>query len=215
MLEPAQFIPVAEEIGVIRELDRWALARGARQMVRWRRTAPGLRLAVNVSARHLGLHGFPEDAAQILARAGLPPQAFTLEVTEAALTTDPDAARAHLWALRELGVRISLDDFGAGASALSHLRSFPVDELKIDRSFVEAAHRGPDDLALLRGVVDLGRALRLTTVAEGVEEAGQLATLRDLGCEYGQGYLFARPLAEAAVGPWLAGQGLDMQRSAS
>jgi len=187
------------------------LERGAERVVVWRRAAPGLRLSVNVSARQL-VRQFPADVAEVLARTGLPGRALTLELTETALMADPESALAQLDELRELGVQISMDDFGTGYSALSYLRSFPVDEVKIDRSFVADVNRGADDLALVRAVIDLGQALRLRTVAEGIEDTEQLATLRGLGCRYGQGHLLARPLDEDAVEAWLGELAQDTER---
>ena len=211
LIMPAQFIPIAEETGVIRELGRWVLERGAERVAEWRRAVPDLRLSVNVSARQL-VRQFPEDVAAVLARTGLPGRALTLELTETALMADPESALVQLDELRELGVLISMDDFGTGYSALSYLRSFPVDEVKIDRSFVADVNRGADDLALVRAVIDLGQALRLRTVAEGIEDAEQLATLRGLGCSYGQGHLLSRPLEENAVAGWLADLAGDGER---
>ncbi|MDQ1288524.1 MAG: hypothetical protein QG622_2089 [Actinomycetota bacterium] len=204
-ISPTEFIPVAEETGVIRDLGRWALERSARAVAEWRRTLPGLRLSVNVSPRQIGVRRFPEEVAEILARTGLPGRALTLELTETALMNDPENVPGHLEQLRDLGMRIAIDDFGTGYASLSYLRRFPVDELKIDRSFVEDVTRSPNDLALVRAVVDLARALRLLTVAEGIGRPEQLSVLRELGCGFGQGFLLARPLDPEDVVPYLSG----------
>jgi diguanylate cyclase (GGDEF)-like protein len=202
---PTEFIPVAEETGVIRDLGRWALERSARQIGEWRRVIPGLRLSVNVSARQIGARRFPDEVAEILGRTGLPGDALTLELTETALMNDLDSVPRNLEDLRGLGVQVAVDDFGTGHASLAYLRRFRVDELKIDRSFIEDVTRSPHDLALVRAVIDLAGALRLRTVAEGIGRADQLATLRDLGCGFGQGFLLARPLDPDVVVPYLSG----------
>ncbi|MBT8225241.1 MAG: EAL domain-containing protein [Dactylosporangium sp.] len=199
---PSEFISIAEETGIIRELSRWVLEQSARQASEWRKAIPGLCLNVNVSARQIGFRRFPAEVAEILAGTGLPSHALTLELTETALMLDPEAALSHLRELRELGVQVSVDDFGTGYSSLSYLRNFPVDEVKIDRTFVAHMDRSADDLTLVRAIVDLGRSLRLQTVAEGIENTRQLTTLRELGCGLGQGYLLAQPMNPPDVQPY-------------
>jgi predicted signal transduction protein with EAL and GGDEF domain len=196
---PMEFITLAEESTLIVELGRWALQEGARQIAQWRHEFPALRLNLNVSPRQLLDRDFVPHVAEVLHTEGVPAAAVTLELTETAMMKDPDNAAHQMRQLKELGVKLAVDDFGTGYSSLSYLRRFPVDELKIDRSFVGSMHHNPEDLAVVRTVIELGRALRLQTVAEGIEDADQLAVLRRLGCHLGQGYHLARPLPAHAA----------------
>lgn len=198
-IAPSDFIPIAEETGIIRDLGRWVMEESARQTGVWRGSMPELRLNVNVSARQIGSRRFSAEVAEILARTGLPGSCVTVELTETALMFDPQAAHTQLAELRDLGIQVSVDDFGTGYSSLSYLRKFPLDEVKIDRGFVMHMDRSPDDLTLVRAVIDLARSLRLRTVAEGIENAHQLETLRQLGCDLGQGYHLARPMEPSAA----------------
>jgi EAL domain-containing protein (putative c-di-GMP-specific phosphodiesterase class I) len=156
-------------------------------------------MSVNVSGRQLQQPGFAADVAAVLGSTGLAPELLTLELTESVLMQDAEAATAVLVELKTLGVRLAIDDFGTGYSSLNYLRRFPIDELKIDRSFVASLHDGPAQSAVVLSILRLGETLRLETVAEGIEEPSQLAVLRDLGAAFGQGYLFGRPLEPAAV----------------
>ncbi len=170
-------------------------------------------MSVNLSARQLADPRVVFRVAAALDRAGLDPAKLVLEMTESVLVEDPEIAAARLSDLRRLGVRLAIDDFGTGYSSLSYLRQFPVDIIKIDRSFINAITDRSQVPAIVRGLLDLGRTLELATVAEGIEGRDQLASLRDEHCDYGQGYLFAHPLsaedAEALVArgdaaPWPA-----------
>ncbi|GAA3344462.1 hypothetical protein GCM10020358_47820 [Amorphoplanes nipponensis] len=190
---PADFIPIAEESGLIVEIGQWVLETSAAQAAAWRQVRPELTLNVNVSGHQLMHPRFAADVTRALAVAGLPSSAMTLELTESVLMSDPQAAVASLAGLRELGVRLSIDDFGTGYSSLAYLRELPVDELKIDRAFIARAELTGEDLALVRTIVDLGHILGLRVVAEGIENAAQLDALRRLGCCYGQGYHLCRP----------------------
>ncbi len=196
LVPPNEFIPVAEDTGLILPLGRWVLAQACRQVQAWRAsgTSPQLRLAVNLSARQLSEQGLPETVAAVLRSTELPAGSLTLEVTESMLMEDPDASIAVLERLSNMGVHIAVDDFGTGYSSLSYLRRLPVDELKIDRSFVSGIATNTDDLAIVRAVISLAHSLGLGTLAEGVETREQLDRLRDLGCERAQGYLFSRPV---------------------
>ncbi len=196
LIGPAEFVPIAEESGLITAIGRWVLEEACRQAGTWQ-GAPngrGFDLSVNLSGRQIEDPGVVDDVRRALEASGLPPQRLTLEITESVLMHDVDATIATLQRLRDLGVRLAIDDFGTGYSSLSYLRRLPVDILKIDRSFVAGVDDGPDEAALVKSIVSLGRSLRLETVAEGIEEPGQLAELRSLGTRLGQGYLFARPL---------------------
>jgi diguanylate cyclase (GGDEF)-like protein len=199
-IAPDEFIPVAEETGLIEKLDRWVMSRACSDAAALRAggTLPAdAYMAVNVSAGHLAQPGFEASVRAAVREAGLPATALVLEVTESAVMRDPDAARVTLESLRALGVRVSIDDFGTGYSSLAYLRRLPVSSLKIDRSFVRHLSDNADDRAIVTAVIDLARALNITTTAEGIETDSDLALLRRLGCTAGQGYLWspAVPLA--------------------
>jgi diguanylate cyclase (GGDEF)-like protein/PAS domain S-box-containing protein len=202
---PAEFIPVAEETGLIVPLGRWVLERACRQAAASDQdTATRLTMSVNVSARQIQEPGFVDEVGRVLAATGLAPERLTLELTESVLMQDVEATATTLDALKSLGVRLAIDDFGTGYSSLSYLRRFPIDELKIDRSFVATMTSGPDQSALVRSILRLGETLHLQTVAEGIEQPDQLAELRTLGAGFGQGYFFARPLTPEALSAFLA-----------
>jgi diguanylate cyclase (GGDEF)-like protein/PAS domain S-box-containing protein len=206
LIPPAEFIPIAEQTGLIVPLGTWVLEAACRQAQRWR-SVPGhqqLVLSVNLSMHQLAEPTVVEQVAAVLARTGLPAEALRLEVTESAVMADADAARQRLEALRQLGVGLAIDDFGTGYSSLSQLRRFPVDTLKVDRSFVLALTEDPAAAALLQAVTALGAALGLAVTAEGVETAAQLVRVRELGCDRGQGYYFARPVPAPAMTELLA-----------
>ncbi len=194
---PDQFIPVTEETGLINELGRWVLREAAGQLAGWRRLLPDLTMSVNISARQIVDARFVSDVTEALDAAGLDGTALTLELTETVLMTDPQKALKNLQLLKEYGLSLSVDDFGTGYSSLSYLRQFPVDQVKIDRSFVNGVTRSSEDRAVARAIVDLGRALHLQVVAEGIETAAQLRALVRAGCHLGQGYHLYRPMPPA------------------
>jgi diguanylate cyclase (GGDEF)-like protein/PAS domain S-box-containing protein len=197
---PTDFIPVAEETGLILPLGRWVLERACTQAATWNAISPHpITMSVNVSGRQLQQPGFVGEVAEVLATTGLAPHLLTLELTESVLMHDAEAATAMLVELKALGLRLAIDDFGTGYSSLNYLRRFPIDELKIDRSFVASLQDGPAQAAVVLSILRLSETLHLETVAEGIEERSQLTALRDLGAELGQGYLFARPLDPAAM----------------
>ena len=203
---PTEFIPVAEETGLIVALGRWVLEEACRQARAWdEETVSVLTMSVNVSARQIHEPGFVEEVARVLAATGLAPERLTLELTESVLMQDVEDTATTLGFLKDLGVRLAIDDFGTGYSSLSYLRRFPIDELKIDRSFVATMNAGPDQSALVRSILKLGETLHLETVAEGIEQADQLAELQTLGAGLGQGYYFAKPLTPEAFSVFLAG----------
>jgi diguanylate cyclase (GGDEF)-like protein len=205
LISPATFIPIAEETGTIVELGRWVLRESCRQAALWRAsTDPQLGLSVNVSGRQLTDGRFADDVAAVLAETGLPAQALTLELTETVLMDDPADSHQRLSELKRLGVRLAIDDFGTGYSSLAYLRQFPVDELKIDKSFIDTIGAADEDLAIVRTVIELARILGLRTTAEGIETKLQADLLRRLDCTSGQGYYFARPLDVATVAGFLA-----------
>ncbi|UQU61397.1 EAL domain-containing protein [Couchioplanes caeruleus] len=209
LLGPYRFIASAEANGLIVPLGRWVLRQACRQLAAWRHETPeaaNLRMNVNLSARQFQDDGLVADVAAAIADAGIPAGALTLEITESMLMEDVAAAIDTLGALRGLGVRLAIDDFGTGYSSLNYLKQLPVDIIKIDRTFVEQVDTDADDVALVDAVVGLGQALRLQTVAEGIETDEQWLRLRQIGCDQGQGYLFGRPGAPSAVTEMLARQ---------
>lgn len=210
---PTEFIPLAEENGLIVQIGRWVLIEACREAQAWQGlSAAQLTISVNLSGRQLEEPSLVEDVASALAQAGLDPKLLTLEITESVLLRDVDVVIARLKALKQLGVRLSIDDFGTGYSSLSYLRQLPVDELKIDRSFVAGADGGKGGLALVRSIVSLSQTMGLDTVAEGIEGVSQLDGLRSVGARLGQGYLFARPMESRAIHELLAGGAVPWAR---
>jgi diguanylate cyclase (GGDEF)-like protein/PAS domain S-box-containing protein len=199
LLPPAEFIPIAEDNGMIGAIDLWVLEQACRQMVRWNQEqdGPGF-VAVNVSSRLFGRGELDLRVAQVLAETGLDPAQLELEVTESAVMEDPAAALSLLTRLRALGVRLAIDDFGTGYSSLARLKRLPVHKLKLDQSFVRGLPNDTEDAAIARAVIALGHSLGLKVLAEGIEDAEQVDFLRNLGCDYGQGYHFGRPQPAAA-----------------
>jgi diguanylate cyclase (GGDEF)-like protein/PAS domain S-box-containing protein len=207
LISPADFIPLAEETGLIVPIGQWVLSEACLQARLWQRefpSAPDLVMSVNLSPRQFQHPALVEDIARILRDSGLAPERLELEITEGAVMEDADAARATLQKLRDIGISLAIDDFGTGYSSLGYLKRFPVNVLKIDQSFVRGLGHDTQDLAIVRGVIALARSLNLSVTAEGIETFEQLAHLRDLGCNHGQGYLLSRPLDSAALGHLLA-----------
>jgi diguanylate cyclase (GGDEF)-like protein/PAS domain S-box-containing protein len=203
---PTEFISVAEETGLIIPLGRWVLQQACGQARLWDTVRPDrpLSMSVNVSGRQVVEAGFVQSVAEVLAETRLDPSRLALEFTEGVLMRDTDATTTTLHELKGLGVRLAIDDFGTGFSALNYLRLFPIDILKIDGSFVASMSAGPDQRAVVRAILRLGETLHLSTVAEGIEDAGQLADLRALGATLGQGYYFARALTAQEIGVMLS-----------
>ncbi len=202
LIGPSEFVHLAEETRLIRPLGRWVLLEACRQAVEWSATIPDggdLTMSVNLSAQQLQEPDFVGDLREILEHTGLPPQQLVLEMTETVMFHDTLTTLSRLEAIRDLGVRIAIDDFGTGYSSLGYLRRFRVDILKIARDFIGPAER-EEEWAFASAIVALGRSLGVTMVAEGIEEPGQLARLIELGCELGQGYLFARPARAGDIG---------------
>ena len=200
ILVPDSFIPIAEETGLIVPIGRWVLETACEQGAAWRRRGHQLSISVNVSARQLERDHLIDDVREALRVTGLDPASLTLEITETALMRHPDAAAQRLLALKALGVLIALDDFGTGYSSLAYLRQFPVDALKIDRSFISGAAASHESSnALIHTLVQLGKTLGVTTLGEGIEDQAQLEHLQHEQCDLGQGFLLARPITAAAV----------------
>ncbi|MDP8937965.1 MAG: EAL domain-containing protein [Actinomycetota bacterium] len=216
LLGPGDFIPQAEESGLIVPLGRSVLDQACVQAVAWERgPAQGrpLSISVNVSARQLAHPGWAEEVAEVLDQTGMEPRRLALEITESVLMADPDTTATRLEELRRLGVRIAIDDFGTGYSSLGYLRRLPVDVLKIDKTFIDGVAQGPHESALARAVIKLASTLKLEAVAEGVSTAEQVQALRRLRCPYGQGFHFARPQPAEAVPGLLASGPLGTENS--
>jgi len=197
MISPAEFIPVAEDIGLIVGIGEWVLRQACTEAVNW---PDGIKVAVNLSPVQFRSRNLVQVVIAALAHSGLSPLRLELEITESIFLAETEANLAILHQLRELGVRISMDDFGTGYSSLSYLRSFPFDKIKIDRSFVKDLAQRPDCGAIVKAISGLGRSLNITTTAEGVETIDQLDWLRAEGCNEVQGFLFspAKPAADIA-----------------
>jgi diguanylate cyclase (GGDEF)-like protein len=195
-VSPAEFIPLAEETGLIVELGQWVLDSACRQLKQWEGDARNgsLPIAVNVSARQFHLPDFVERVKRSLALSGANPARLKLELTESLLLENVDGVIARMAQLHQLGVRFSLDDFGTGYSSLSYLKRLPLDQIKIDQSFVRDLPGDPNDAAIVRAIITMGQSLGLNVIAEGVETREQQAFLSLHGCVCYQGYLFARPL---------------------
>ncbi|MBC2904415.1 EAL domain-containing protein [Streptomyces cupreus] len=207
---PEVFVPVAEETGLIRPIGAWVLREACRHGRHWHDTVPkaeALSVAVNISGRQLKDHRFPDTVRQILHETAFPPASLVLEITESTLVTDAETTSPHIRALRDLGVRVSIDDFGTGYSSLAYLRDLPTDTVKIDQSFVLRGG-GDVDTSLIQAILQVGDALDLDVIAEGIETPHQAQRLHSLGCLYGQGFYYSPPLAPKALEAYLTTQAI-------
>ena len=204
LLPPGAFIAAVEQTGLIGPLTRHVLERSIAQCATWRLEGNDLSVAVNLSVRNLLDPGLPGQISALLDTYGLPASALQLEITESMIMSDPERALAIVGRLSELGVRLSVDDFGTGYSSLANLKRLPIDELKIDRSFVSPMMQDESDLIIVRSTINLGHDLGLTVIAEGVEDELTLKRLATLGCDLAQGYHMSRPLAPDAFAAWVA-----------
>ena len=218
MLSPLTFIPLAEETGLIGALGIWVLREACRQVRAWQCLQPAgearLNVSVNLSAWQFHQADLVDQVASAIADADLDPGSVTLEITEGLLLQDGQSVMDRLNALKALGINLALDDFGTGYSSLSYLRRFPIDVLKIDKSFVDGMTNGAEQAALVRTIVALSESLQLRTVAEGIEEQHQMEHLRSLGCDRGQGYLWAKPLPAESLAELLIGRSPTQARAA-
>jgi EAL domain-containing protein (putative c-di-GMP-specific phosphodiesterase class I) len=202
LLDPGEFIPVAEDSGLIEPIGRWVMERACEQTLAWHEERPDARpihVSVNLSARQVTHRDLPSAVSEILARTGLDPEHLHLEITESVLVEEHGVATATLEALSALGVSLVLDDFGTGYSSLAYLNRFPLDVLKIDRSFTDALGVEQERTAIVEAIIGMARALSLDVVAEGAENEAQVSELRRLGCDCAQGFYFARPMAAQQI----------------
>ena len=201
-VQPDDFVPILEETDLIVPVGAWVLEEACRQAATWRRSGPpaaDLTVSVNVAPRQLAHPDFVATVARALETTGANPRHLCLEITEAALIEDMDFVQRQLSRIRDLGVRLAVDDFGTGYSSVSYVRRFPLDAVKIDKSFVQGLTAGAEDAAIAQAIIKMAHALGLSTVAEGVESADELARLQQLGCDLVQGFYFSAPLTADAV----------------
>ncbi|HEX2061259.1 MAG TPA: EAL domain-containing protein [Thermoanaerobaculia bacterium] len=212
LLQPASFIPLAERTGLIRALTDWLLDRAVGQCREWQDNGAPIHLAINISAKSLLDQSLPGKVQAALDRWNVDPRFLKIEITESSIMADPAHALAILSMLQSMGVRLSVDDFGTGYSSLTHLRELPIDEIKIDKSFVMGMTRSEADAAIVRTVIDLGHNLGKQVCAEGVEDETTWHRLRVLGCDLAQGYWIARPLPAAELMQWLVRTSWGLQQ---
>jgi diguanylate cyclase (GGDEF)-like protein len=203
VVQPDDFIPLLEETGLIVEVGKWVLEEACKQGAAWRAAGYPIGMAVNVSGRQLDTDQLIVDIERALAESGLDPAALTVEITETTLMRNVEETARRLAQVKALGVRIAIDDFGTGYSSLAHLQRFPVDALKIDRSFISGLSNNQEGETLMHTLVQLGKALSIETFAEGIEQQHELSLLKEQDCDSGQGFLFARPLDVAATEAFL------------
>jgi EAL domain-containing protein (putative c-di-GMP-specific phosphodiesterase class I) len=202
LVAPMEFVPIAEDTGFIIPIGTWVLDQACAAASRWpaRQNGELMQISVNLSSRQLFDPHLADTVRSIVNRHGLEAGQLTLEITESVLMEDTDLAVLQLNSLKNLGVRIAIDDFGTGYSSLSYLRSFPVDVLKIDKSFTDSVAVDVEGACFVQAILHLAQVLRVTTVAEGIEHEAQALRLRELGCDLAQGFYFGRPAADALLG---------------
>jgi EAL domain-containing protein (putative c-di-GMP-specific phosphodiesterase class I) len=215
LVSPDEFVPVAERTELIRPLTWYVFTTAIAQAADWRRAGYDLQMSVNLSPRNLGEDNLVESIARLLDAHGLPPSALVVELTETTVMANPARAAEVMQRLRAIGVKISIDDFGTGHSSLAYLTTLPNDELKVDRSFIQALSTDPNAETVVRAIVDLARSLRLDVVAEGIETVEDAEVLRKIGCATGQGYLFSRPRPAGDLTCWLDERGRKRGHSAA
>jgi EAL domain-containing protein (putative c-di-GMP-specific phosphodiesterase class I) len=207
MTSPAEFIPIAEESGVIGDIGNWVIDEVCRQTADWHANGHGWHdVSINVSAKQIRDNALGERIVEACRRHGVPPAVLEVELTESAVMANPDEAARIFQTLRTIGVKVAADDFGTGYSSLAYLRRLPIDVLKIDRSFVKDADKNDEDAQIIRTILALAKTLRLAVVAEGVETEAQATLLEEAGCDLLQGFLFSRPLPPMEIERgWRAG----------
>jgi EAL domain-containing protein (putative c-di-GMP-specific phosphodiesterase class I) len=214
MIAPGKFIPLAEETGLIVPIGEWVLREACAQSRRWQdQGLPPLRVAVNLSARQFAHDGLHAAIVGALEESGLAPSLLELEITESMTMENPEHATAWLQKIKALGITVAIDDFGTGYSSLGYLKRFPIDSVKIDRSFIKDIPGDTDDVAITQAIIAMGHSLRLKVIAEGVESADHAEFLRRHGCDEAQGYFFGKPLPAGEFVQLLARRG-DIEVSA-
>jgi len=213
MVPPDAFISIAEQTGQIDNLTRWVVREAARQYNVWAEQGLKLSIAVNISAENLKNSGFTAELGEIWQQFRLPKDALSLEVTESAVVVDPACAIAMLCEIRDAGIKLSIDDYGTGYSSLAQLKQLPVDELKIDRSFVDKVSCDVDDQIIVRSTIRMAHDMGLSVVAEGIEDQPTLDWLAEQGCDLAQGYFISRPQPADALVEWLSDSPYDPRRS--
>jgi EAL domain-containing protein (putative c-di-GMP-specific phosphodiesterase class I) len=206
LIYPMEFIPLAEETGLIAPLGEWVLVEACRRLKLWQQRYPQdppLTMSMNISGKQFSRSDLAEVITRILQETGLSPECLALEITESMIMVDIDSAIATMDRLRAMGVHIHIDDFGTGYSSLSHLHRFPITALKIDRAFVGKLLENGENDAIITSIVTLAKSLNLQVIAEGIELGHQLSSIKDLRCHYGQGFLFSRAMDPAAVDIWI------------
>jgi EAL domain-containing protein (putative c-di-GMP-specific phosphodiesterase class I) len=207
MISPGQFLPIAEETGMIHVIDRWVMRTACQQLQTWHRAqlvAPDVSMSVNLSGSRLQQGGVIEMIADILKETGLDPALLKIEITESVFISPTDEMVGLLNQIRALGVQLQIDDFGTGYSSLSYLQRFPINAIKIDRSFISRIDEENSGTEIVQAIILLARELGMGTVAEGIETAAQFEWLRDANCQFGQGFLMYRPLDKDTAGELLA-----------
>jgi predicted signal transduction protein with EAL and GGDEF domain len=200
LISPAQFIPLAEETGLIIPISRWVLQTACAQNMAWQKAGlPALQMAVNISARQFEDENFLKDIASALKHSGMPPNLLELELTESMVIVNPERAIRLLRELKLLGVRLAIDDFGTGYSSLAQLKNYPIDTLKVDRSFIQDIPNNEDDKTMTKAIISMGKSLGLTVVAEGVETLEQQVFLHDNACDETQGFYFSKPVESDGI----------------
>jgi len=211
MVQPSVFIPIAERTGFIRTLSDWLLERAMAQVRAWQEAGAPIHVAVNISAKSLLDQALPSKIQQLLDRWQVDPRFLKIEITESSIMADPAHALAIMSMLQSMGVRLSIDDFGTGYSSLTHLRQLPIDEIKIDKSFVAGMTQSDADAAIVRTVIDLAHNLGKQVCAEGVEDERTMHMLRDMGCDLAQGYFISRPISAPDLMQWLLDTGWGLK----
>jgi EAL domain-containing protein (putative c-di-GMP-specific phosphodiesterase class I) len=206
LIPPDEFVPLAERTGLMKPFTSYVIDEALRQCAEWREQGLDLTVAVNLSMRNLLDVSFPEEVAELLRVRGVEPERLEFEITESTVLVDPTRSKLVLDRLSAMGVKLSIDDFGTGYSSLAYLKRLPLNELKIDRSFVMHMLENEDDAVIVRSTIDLARNLGLEVVAEGVEDASTWDALASLGCDVAQGYYLSRPVPAEELGAWLAGR---------
>lgn len=203
MIYPMEFIPLAEEIGLISPLGEWILDVSCMQLAEWQKTMPALKMSINISGKQFARPDLADTVVAVLQRHSVKPETLAIEITESIIMEHSEIAVETLFRLRNMGVHIHIDDFGTGYSSLSYINRFPVTALKIDRSFIKEINANPENLEIVKAIVALAQSLNLDVIAEGLELDHQISQIKDLNCRYGQGYFFSRPMDPSAVNAWI------------